>query len=246
MQRGTDIQNFIPHLPLSPACMLSPLITAFSGSKSHFGPASVLVEKKPVAVALIVVVNPNLNCGDIPLATGYVIAPNTVVTGLTLGDFLGGLFAMFVDTAIQTLMNKILPGPGGALIGTLLGSPLGFSANANGKGIVGVVGRAEQNLSDWARSWGESLGGDSAQGEADRKEAVKAGDKTNKELLEDPLDWNVLGRPATPAAPAKDGKPAKEAEDAKDGDLKRLTPNPLFNPFTPLQGAFDNPAAEQF
>jgi len=56
MQRGTDIQSGIPHVPvpLAPFNLVWPILTAFSGSKSHFGVATVLVEKKPVAVAVTV------------------------------------------------------------------------------------------------------------------------------------------------------------------------------------------------
>lgn len=164
MQRGTDIQSLIPHAPLSPAVLLVPILTLFSGSKSHFGPRSVQANGTPVAVAIAVVFNYNLNCGDIPMPTGIVLAPNTVVAGMTLGDVLGGIFAMAMDAAIQAALNYAAAGmPGSPLlqgvVGALLGSPLGFSFNANEKGgPVNFFGRLAGAASDSARGYGEQLG----------------------------------------------------------------------------------------
>ena len=107
MQQGTDIGNFIPHIA---ANYLVPLLIATSGSKSHWGASTVQVEKQPAAAALLVAVNPNLNCAGAvcpPLPSGFVLAPNTVLVGLTLGDFLGGLFAMAVDLGLQYALNRI-------------------------------------------------------------------------------------------------------------------------------------------
>jgi hypothetical protein len=219
MKRGTDIQNFIPHIPLTPAAMLALLLTSFSGSKSYFGPASVLVKKSPVAVALALVVNYNLNCGDIPTVSGIVMAPNTVVAGMTWGDLLGGLFAMYIDAAMQAALNKLMPsGLGGGILGLFVGSPLGFAFNANGSGPVGSVGRATGYLSDLFRSFGESLGGDSEQGAKDRDDLWERLNKDKGSIL----DWNICG---------------------KDGDAERLgLPSSVCRP----DGVIDHPAAEQF
>ena len=144
MQRGTDIQSGIPHVPvpLAPFNLVWPILTAFSGSKSHFGVATVLVEKKPVAVAVTVVINVNLNCGDIPTPTGFVIAPNTVVAQMTFADWLGGVFSMAFDALVQTLISRLLGGAGmnswlEGFVGIFIGTPLGFSMNASGKGVPG-------------------------------------------------------------------------------------------------------------
>lgn len=233
MQRGTDIQSLIPHIPLSPACLLALPISAFSGSKSYFGPASVQAKGKPIAVAVAVVINYNLNCGDIPTPTGIVIAPNIVVAGMTWGDFIGGVLAMVADCAVQTLMNLALGGLGpwgSGIAGILLGSPLGFSANANGNGPIGIVGRLVGDYNDFVRGAGESIGGDTAQGHADQQAAIDAA-KKEADWRPDPNDplnpthgWNILG---------------------KDGDLGRVVQAPLpLRPFT--NGAIDNPLAEAF
>lgn len=55
----------------------------------------------------------------------------------------------------------------------LIGTPLGFSFNSQGTGPIGFMGRAFGSLSDFARGIGESLGGDSATGQATRDAAVQ-------------------------------------------------------------------------
>jgi hypothetical protein len=107
MQQGTDIGNLIPHVC---ANYLLPLIIAFSASKSFFGVASVQSAGSPTAVALLIVENLNLNCWGPtfpPMPLGGVCAPNTVMANMTLGDFLGGLFSMIVEGAIQFALNRI-------------------------------------------------------------------------------------------------------------------------------------------
>lgn len=106
MQQGTDIGNLIPHVC---ANYLLPLIIAFSASKSFFGVASVQAAGSPVAVALLIVANLNMNCWGPtlpPMPLGGVVASNTVMAGMTLGDFLGGLFSMIVEGAIQFALNR--------------------------------------------------------------------------------------------------------------------------------------------
>ena len=205
MQRGTDIQAMIPHIPLTPAALLTPAIIAASGSKSYFGPATVLANDAAIAVAVGGIVDVSLNCGDVPTPTGNVIAPNTVVAGMTIGDMLGGVFAMAFDAAAQAAMNKLtgdlFQGPnelsnafGSGLLGALLGSPLGFSFNSNGSGVVGAVGRFLGQGGNLARSLGEAAGGDTNQAGQD---ASKAGEAMLNDLLASipaPIaGWNILG-----------------------------------------------------
>jgi hypothetical protein len=240
MQRGTDIQSLIPHIPLTPAGALAPVLTVFSGSKSHFGPRSVEVEGTPVAVALLGAVNVNLNCGDLPMPTGYVLAPNTVVAGMTLGDVLGGLFAMMADTAMQYGMNAVL-GPmgalGGGIAGALLGSPLGFSFNGNGHGYPGLIGRLMGLGSDGARNVGETLGdtltgADTTRDAAARRAIWEKLDKEAKGLKDDPLGIH------------------RREDETGDSDLEkaRKIPGnlPIVRVARGLGALVDNPAAEQF
>lgn len=240
MQRGTDIQSGIPHVPvpLAPFNLLWALFTAFSGSKSHFGVATVLVEGKVVAVAVTVVINVNLNCGDIPTPTGFVIAPNTVIAQMTVADWLGGVFSMIFDCVVQALLNRILGGAGlnswlEGFVGILIGTPLGFSANANGKGIFGLGGRVFGALNDYVRGVGESLGGDSQTGQATRDAAWKTLRETPGNLWDHPLQW-------------------KMGDDAKvifDRPIQAWNALPsLSSPAgpSPASSAIDSPYAEQF
>lgn len=180
IQMGSDIANGIPHIPMPPShFLLALLYTAASGSKSHFGPASVQTAKGPIGAALLVVVNPNLNCGSpCPTMSGFVIAPNTVMAGMTFGDILGGIFAIYVDMILATILNvataKMSP-LGGALTQFLLGSPLGkssadllvwvFGDNAATTVLThlpglpfGWVGKWGGKLSDGARWVGQGIG----------------------------------------------------------------------------------------
>ncbi len=240
MQRGTDIQSGIPHVPvpLAPFNLVWPILTAFSGSKSHFGVATVLVEKKPVAVAVTVVINVNLNCGDIPTPTGFVIAPNTVVAQMTFADWLGGVFSMAFDALVQTLISRLLGGAGmnswlEGFVGIFIGTPLGFSMNASGKGIPGLGGRIFGNLNDYVRGVGESLGGDSQTGQATRDAAWNALRDTPGDVWNHPLNW-------------------KAGDDAKvifDRPIQAWNALPsLSSPAapSPASSAIDSPHAESF
>lgn len=240
MQRGTDIQSGIPHvpIPLAPFNLLWPVLTAFSGSKSHFGVATVMVEGKVIAVAVTIIINVNLNCGDIPTPTGFVIAPNTVVAQMTFADWLGGVFSMAFDCVVQALLSYIIGGFGvgswkEGIIGLFIGTPLGFSLNANGKGIVGLGGRVFGALNDYVRGVGESLGGDSATGQATRDAAMKALKETGTGAWEHPLGWNV----------GDDAKAIFDRPIQAWNALPSTSPGPSPSP---TSSAFDSPHAEQF
>ena len=190
MKRGTDIQNFIPHIPLGPGILLAPLIIATSGSKTHFGPARVKANGDPIAAAVLVIAGVNLNCSDpCPVPFNLVLAPNTVMTTMSIGDVIGSIFALLTDLACQALIQKGLGKFGsknpllkeqyakgilGALAQIVLGSPLGFSLNtgASGSGISGIVGRNMGHAADLARGLGEILGGDVKQGVGDIETAA--------------------------------------------------------------------------
>lgn len=148
--RDSDISAGIPHVPIPPypPCALLLLIIPMSGSKCYFGPSSVLAGGKPIACALIIVVNINLNCADpcgMPL--NVVITWGNVVCGMSIGDILGGLLAMGIDAAItfafnrlgswlgakflgkiiNPFFNKLAEGLLSGLVQQLTGSPLGYT-----------------------------------------------------------------------------------------------------------------------
>lgn len=112
MQRTTDIGFLIPHIPLPPIPhYLLPIENIFTGSKSEFGVNSVLIEGKPVAVAVAKIININLNCfGPITIVPGIGIVATwtTVQADMTLADFLSGLASAVIDWAIQALINKVM------------------------------------------------------------------------------------------------------------------------------------------
>ncbi len=114
-----DIGKLIPHIGVNHIIPMG-FLTLLSSSEGHFGVQSVQTEKGPIAVALALVANPQLNCNDflptpklfpfpLPLPSGWLVAPNTVVAGLTLGDYLAGLFSM-VATSGATLVMGIVTG----------------------------------------------------------------------------------------------------------------------------------------
>ncbi len=126
--------------------ILLPLILLGSGSKSEFASGTVKHKQGNIAVAVAYAVNMNLDCQDFPippLPTGFVMAMfSTVEAGFTLGDFLGGLFAMLVDMAITwvsglavALLSSAISAAGRGLSGAFKSALFG-----NG-GLFGAFGR---------------------------------------------------------------------------------------------------------
>jgi hypothetical protein len=158
MSRGTDIGPFIPHIAPD---LLAPLYTLTSASKSEFGAHSVKAPQGPVAVASSQTFNLNLNCAGAstpPLPSGFVLAPNTVLAGMTPGDFVAGLVGMVADSLVQFALNKLMGAAMaplgdivGGIVGSLLqtfgtGSPLGYSPSYTLLG--GGYGTAMQAIQD--------------------------------------------------------------------------------------------------
>jgi hypothetical protein len=125
MQKGTDIGPLIPHVcvPIPPN-LLTPVYILGSASKSYFGVATVKVGGAPVAVAVAKIMNLNVNCGDIPTPSGYVMAPNTVNAGMTLGDFLSGLLTALVEGALQWVIGQVVGAIGEGIAGKLFKAAL--------------------------------------------------------------------------------------------------------------------------
>lgn len=152
-QRGTDMGPFIPHIGFNPINVLTPVIMIASSSISEFGSFTVLVKDNPVATACLKVVNLNLNCGD-PFSTPFniVIAPNTVMAGMSAGDYAGSLIAAIVDFATSYVANKISGLPGG---GGLSKTIARFVAKKVTQAVLNVVigyvaGLTIGKLRDWA------------------------------------------------------------------------------------------------
>lgn len=105
LQRSTDIGMLIVHVGYN---VLLPLIMVDSKSKSEFGASTVRVDKRPVATAIFMTSNLNLNCGEpARLPSGFVSAPCTVRAGMTEGDLLAGLVEMGFDIGFGVVKSKL-------------------------------------------------------------------------------------------------------------------------------------------
>jgi len=168
MLKGTDIGPLIPHIGV-PSVTL-PVEMLFSASKSHFGCSQYKTKGTPIAVSLLFVVNPNLNCGTpIPTPTGVVFAITRHRVDMSWGDILAGALNMLADFLIQAALNKLGNVLGGALTKYLtprlfsrfLPAPLALALSRGGdRGLaeawagVMAAGRAE----GWANAAGTVLG----------------------------------------------------------------------------------------
>jgi hypothetical protein len=134
MLKVTDIGPMIPHIGAPSNLLL--LEIPLSSSKSYFGSSRYVSKGKPVAVALLFVVNPNLNCGTpVPTPTGCVIAITTHRVDMSWGDIFAGLLQMCCDIAIMWAISKIGLRPGTKLYNSIAGRMVrAFS----GKGLNAV------------------------------------------------------------------------------------------------------------
>ncbi|MGA9574593.1 MAG: hypothetical protein WBS20_11675 [Lysobacterales bacterium] len=110
IQQGNDSGFVVPHIAIPPPSVLVPVVIAFGGSKPMFAASTVKMQGKPVSAGMIPYnfVSINQACNDpCNYPSDMVICPNSVLVGLTLGDFLGGLISIAVDCAISAIANKI-------------------------------------------------------------------------------------------------------------------------------------------
>lgn len=112
--KGNDSGYFVPHFCIPPPNVLLIAIIPFGGSKPMFAASTVQMDvdgsATPVACACFPVVPISLNqaCNDpCNYPSDIVIAPNSVVVGMTLADVLGGIFGTLVDCGISALANWI-------------------------------------------------------------------------------------------------------------------------------------------
>ncbi|MCA9663432.1 MAG: hypothetical protein KC486_34195 [Myxococcales bacterium] len=125
-----DIGMLIPHVPLC-ANVYFWLYILTSSSQAHFGVASVRTSKGPIAAALMLYANPQLQCeGPLTMPpaptapTAMVLAPNTVVAGMTIGDVIAGFVTMALTSAltfgITHGLNVAIPGLTNAIMNGLI------------------------------------------------------------------------------------------------------------------------------
>ena len=107
LQKDTDIGGMLVHVG-NPINLKLPLIIYKSSSKSHFGASTVKIENEIVATSSLIFVNHNMNCGNpCNLPTGIVVAPNTVMAGMTIGDYISGTLTIVIDASIGYGMDKL-------------------------------------------------------------------------------------------------------------------------------------------
>jgi hypothetical protein len=176
--KDNDSGLIIPHISIPPPNVLVPIVIAFGGSKVMFGASTVKINVDgagiPMGACVFPVVPLSLNqaCNQpLNLPSDYVIAPNTVMVGLTLGDIVGGVVNIVLDMGLSFLLSKLgdkfssgvtqpivaavlgkfgpslIGGVAQGVINGLIDAALGFAANEGidaGKGAAGkgAVGQA--------------------------------------------------------------------------------------------------------
>ena len=151
--RGSDAGFVVPHISIPINNILLPLVILLGESKSLFGSSSVrlpcwsLLGGNDECDAACTVPLPwmplglNLACSDeFPLPTDLVIAPSTILVGMGLLDFVGGL----IDVGLEYLVAGIMYG-GSKLVG--------------GKGAGQIAEKASEEVTEKAlKEGGEELG----------------------------------------------------------------------------------------
>ena len=114
MHKGTDIGPLIPHIG-TPSILLA-IEIPLSASKSHFGAAKYMDNRKQVALAVAGPIHVNLNCGTpVPSMTNVVLAFSTHQAGMTWADIGAGIAGFLVDAAIQSALGALGGGVGNRL-----------------------------------------------------------------------------------------------------------------------------------
>ncbi len=181
--RENDAQYGVPHLtiPMAPPNSLLTLTILMGSSKVMFGSSKVKIMAPgetdcgcciPPAVPLSI----NLACNDpCNLPSDYVVAPNTVEVGMTLGDILAGVVSTVVDIGFSWAVGKIAGKLNGAVTGVFARYVLGNKA-------------ATEAFFDYAGEFGENWIARAAASTA-RAEVAEAFAKT----LEGQVGEHVMG-----------------------------------------------------
>jgi hypothetical protein len=110
--KGNDSGLIVPHISIPPNNILLPITIAFGISKPMFSASKVHIDVDGAGLPLTACCNPwvplslNQACNDpCNYPSDIVIAPNSVVVGLTLGDIIGGLVHIAIDSAISAILN---------------------------------------------------------------------------------------------------------------------------------------------
>lgn len=111
---GNDSGFVVPHIAVPPPNVLIPVIIGFGGSKPMFSASTVLIDVDGAGLPMSAVAIPynfvsiNQACNDpCNYPSDMVISPNTVVVGLTLGDYVAGVANIAIDCIISAFANKV-------------------------------------------------------------------------------------------------------------------------------------------
>ena len=110
--KGNDSGLVVPHISIPPTNLLLPITIAFGISKPMFSASKVHIDVDGAGTPLAACCNPwlplslNQACNDpCNYPSDIVIAPNSVVVGLTLADIVGGVIHIALDSAISAILN---------------------------------------------------------------------------------------------------------------------------------------------
>jgi hypothetical protein len=106
--RGHDAGPHVGHIAGN---TLLAIIWLGAASKAEFGSGTVLVQGQQMAVNMMMVMNPQLQCSDpIPMPSGlsFATGSNMVFANFTWLDLLAGIVHMLVDIIISAIINLCL------------------------------------------------------------------------------------------------------------------------------------------
>lgn len=126
--QGNDSGMIVPHLCIPPNSALVPLVIIFGSSKPMFSASTVKIDVDgqglPTACDAIPYnfVALNQACNDpCNYPSDIVISPNSIVVGMTLGDFLSGVFLTLFDVAFSYAASYLGGQIGDRIVGAVLG-----------------------------------------------------------------------------------------------------------------------------
>ncbi len=189
MALRTDIGRWIPHFAFTNNLWLMALHSACSSSISFFGASGVVTSEGPVATSNGLTYHTNLNCGTpFPTPVDVVFSNNTVLAGMTPGDFLDGYQTMLFIGGVTAGLNWLYGAAatqmrisfgggtnvdvddlfdfvGGTCISWLMGTPVGYSVPTAPLGSLDWWMNGEKRLMDLFNSGGEvDPGGEAIRG----------------------------------------------------------------------------------
>lgn len=124
--RNNDAGYFVPHISIPPTNVLLPVTIGLGGSKVLFGSSKVHINVGGSATHCgcclppIVPFGFNMACNfPCNFLTDFVIAPNTVEVGMTLGDILMGIVSAYIDMVVSLAFGWGAGKVGGAVVNAI-------------------------------------------------------------------------------------------------------------------------------